>query len=161
MKRLLRDSELSTSEEMKEPFLEDQKVILDLGQEGVLFKKDLVKTIGNVSDYARDYRWVGQRIYGEIVGEVVQMLNLPPIEAIEMCKYVPKTRSARELIVLLQLRELDVLRSLCQEGSLRLFQKLRSQLTRDIYVQYSPFIAGDDYVIIRKIDTFPPVSFPR
>lgn len=139
------------------PFIQGDNIrILDLGVESVYMNDSLDILVGKLCEHGDEHQWLGRHIYTEVVQDVVRLLNLPPWQAIEMCKQVPRTETFRDIIVLFHLREIDVLRTACHELALKIYTKLRKQLGPNISgAHYSSEIIGIDHVAIRVSTSLP------
>ncbi len=134
---------------------QDKIHILDLGREGVSIYDNLDVLIHNVAEYGNEDRSLGREFFREVVTDVVRLLNIPPTEALQQCKWVPRTDTFRDMVTLFRIREIDVVRHACYESALILYQKLRKQLGIDLHTQYTTEYVGLDHVAIRINRSFP------
>lgn len=123
--------------------------IFDLGQESVNIFDTLNEFVERVTDCGSVDYHLGRDLFNEIVTDVVRLLNIPPSEAIEQCKRVPRGETFRDMVVLFGIREIDDIKLSCYESALCIYKKLREQIGVTMGTYYAAEFVGLDHVAIR------------
>lgn len=133
------------------PTVLGESFILDLGDLGQRYYKELNDYFSKIKNYTEEFRWAINMVYETTLEDLIRIMGGDGIKVIEILKSFPSSKSISDLILSIEYFEYDELVPICQQYALAFYFKLRPQIESSYERIYIPKMLGLDYVVITEI----------
>ncbi len=127
-----------------------RNIILDLGNNGREFRNVLEQEFHELAQDFNTQSWAVETVYSNIMADVVRLIELDPLDAVEQIKSLPSPSSLNDVVLHVNHECYGRIAEICQHYIMRVYLCIRNQFYPPDDTAYIPVKAGADYLAITE-----------